>query len=251
MSFVFGAQLKDTAHDPLPEAPTAQCKSDGDTGCVTLDALSGRPGFPLRIAGGGTYDQVFIDLRVQLALTGVFAQEGVLRGKIPTAAIESHVLACHLRGGADCSADEVARLEATHPRITVTGGTMRWRATGFYVTCPAFEDDPETYLQGVVPLDGGAADIKGASEGTFSTMIQSDLDQRGCATFGCHDAIQGPGKMHLAFRPGSLDAMRKNYQAVLPFITGDAPGGRFVNQVPLPAEMRARWLDWIGRGAPY
>ena len=51
--------------------------------------------------------------------------------------------------------------------------------------------------------------------------------------------------------PAQLRAqLEANYRAVLPWTRGATPGGRFVNEVPLPAVVKARWLSWIEGGAP-
>jgi hypothetical protein len=133
---------------------------------------------------------------------------------------------------------------------------MQWRAQSSYFTCPIFEMDPDGSLADTELTDGGLPDAPegelGSSMPTFSANIQHDVDAMGCAIAGCHDIRTAPGQMHLYFHPSTMDELRANYNAALPFTSGTAqPGGRFVNEVPLPAPMHARWLQWIADGTPF
>jgi hypothetical protein len=126
-----------------------------------------------------------------------------------------------------------------------------------YFTCPQFLSDPTGALTGLetIPPDGGVAD------GSTTTMsfppVQGDLDTMGCATGGCHEIRVNPTQLHLVYQPATDALRRQNYQQALPWTSAPMkngqllPGGRLTNEVPLPPEMRARWLDWISNGAPY
>ena len=135
-------------------------------------------------------------------------------------------------------------------RRAFTDGTLRSHAQGAYFTCPQFLDNPEGAVTGTEVQDGGMPDLPLGGM-SFQGGIQSDIDERGCATGGCHEVIDGPGKLHLIFRPRTADELLRNYNAVLPFTHGDQPGGRFVNQTPLPAPLRQRWIRWISDGERY
>jgi hypothetical protein len=200
-------------------------------------------------------------VRARLGFDAQVKQYGALSGKVATSTLEWHVIGCRKTTGDDCAPADVAALEAARPALTMDQGMMRWSFQGAYVTCPTFEADPEGTLAGTndnppdagtpPPGDGGAGDL-GIVVGpvNFSTGVQADLDAMGCATGACHNVRTAPGQMHLVFKPMGAD-VRANFDAALPWTKGPPVGGRLVNEVNLPAAMRARWLRWIADGTPF
>jgi hypothetical protein len=155
-----------------------------------------------------------------------------------------------------CAANDVAAIEAAHPKITVTGGTIRSFEQQFYFNCAQLMSDPEGSLTGTEPppdggTDAGSSFDLGAASLSFS-QIQKDMDEFGCPT--CHQTMSGPGQLHLVLKPWTAELVRQNYLAVLPFTQPDPlmplVGGRFVNQVPMAPAVRARWLKWVEAGTP-
>jgi hypothetical protein len=251
MSFVLGARLKDPINDPLPSDGKTPCSDTVTTGCVIPDMTTMLPGVAIPAEGlDPDVDLVYLDYRVRFAASYVFSLDAV-DGTVSGFSVESHVLACHLRAGADCAPADVAKLEAAHAQIATAKVTARNHIQGFYFTCPQLLADPEGSVTGVENLvDAGVADLVITVPPTFSNAIQDDLDSRGCATGGCHETFTGPQMMHLTYKPDSAGRMQ-NYQQVLPWTMGQPTGGRFVNEVPLPPDMRDRWLTWIANGKPF
>jgi hypothetical protein len=257
--FVGGAKLSPTGMvtDPLPVAGAPACSDTVTSGCVQPTSVNGTPvsSTPgVRVnATGLTPDAsvLWIDFRFALAFDASAKLDSTLNGTIdPSTTLEYHILSCQLRTGALCSPTDVAALEAARARITVTGGQVRSFQQQFYFNCMQLMSDTQGSLTGTeAPPDGGAP----LDLGTVSfSLIQDDMDQFGCAT--CHQSISGPGKLQLVLKPWTAELLRQNYLAVLPFTQPDAvftqPGGRFVNQVPIPDAMRVRWLRWVAAGTP-
>ena len=254
IAVVLGAELADPVNDPLPVSGAPLCSDTVKRGCLIPDGITHLPGTALLAHGfNPDIDLLYVDLRVKFALTATAKTSGSLDGNVTSAAIEVHVLACHLASGGDCSAEAAAKLEAAHPKLTVASGTLRSHAQNFYFTCPQFLADPETALSGVEPPDGGVAvamDLGHAGGASFSTGIQPDLDARGCATGGCHETFVAPDHMHLIFQPATMEERRRNWEAVLPWTHGQG-GGKLLNTAPLPDSMRARWMGWVSDGEPF
>jgi hypothetical protein len=195
-------------------------------------------------------DTVDVDFTFTFAFQAtVDATASTLDGALTSASLDSRLLDCHLRAGAACSDADVVALEAARPAPAWTGGAIRSHYQGNYFTCPQFLADPDDSLTGREPMDAGALTDGGLGPASFSP-IQDDVDFMGCASGGCHETRRAPGQLHLRFQPASLDELRANHDAILPW-TQEAGGGRFVNEVPLPAEIRARWMNWIAQGAPF
>jgi hypothetical protein len=266
--FVVGACVSHLATDPLPADATNLCPVGMNTlcdgpgrGCVlqTKDAAGTVwPGVPVPVSGlSPDVDTLYVSARVTFALSTMPTTDGSeSNGAVSAGTYEWHILACHLRAGGACTAQQVAALEAAKPAVTVTGGSVRTHYQPGYFTCPQFLSDPVGAVTGLemFPPDGGTTDA--LSTMSFSS-VQSDLDWMGCATGGCHETRTAPGQMHLVYRP-QTDALKlQNYQQSLPWTTAPMkngsvlPGGRFTNEVPLPADMHTRWVDWIGLGAPF
>jgi hypothetical protein len=221
------------------------------TGCVTKDMTTGT--IAVRATASGLtpdVDVVNVDFRIQAAISAAVKLDQTVNGTLTSASLESHVLACHLRSGAACAPADVAAIEAARPKPSYTGGTLRSHLQGFYFTCPQFLADTEGAITGVESIDAGMATDAGVGTASFAP-IQEDIDFMGCATGGCHEQLTQPGQMHLYFRPSTPLQLRANYDAVLPWTHGAVDGGRFVNEVPLRTEMRARWLSWIADGTPF
>ncbi len=267
--FLVGACVNHPATDPLPSDATNLCPVGMNTlcdgpgrGCVlqTKDATGTVwPGVPVAVSGfTPDIDTLYVSARVTFSLVTTPTADGSeSNGAVSAGAYEWHILACHLRVGGACTASQVAALEAARPAVTITGGSVLTHYQPGYFTCPQFLSDPTGAVTGLemFPPDGGTTD------GSTSTMsfssVQSDLDWMGCATGGCHETRTLPGQMHLVYHPATDALRRQNYEQSLPWTAAPMkngqtlPGGRFTNEVPLPSEMRARWIDWIANGMPY
>jgi hypothetical protein len=256
-ALVGGAHLTDPLHDALPTGVV--CAGGVTTGCISRNVMTGEPG--VRVPASGLTpdaDVLYVEFRLQFAFgaTVNVANES-LNGDLAGASLESRVVGCHLRSGAPCGPSEVAALQAAQPSVSFTGGAIRSHMQGSYFTCTQLLADPEAALTGRDPrLDGGMQPDAGVGTASYP-LIQGDVDFMGCATGGCHEQRTAPGQMHLVFQPATDALRRQNWQQVLPWTSGPArdgqllPGGRFVNEVVLPSELRARWLDWIAGGASY
>ena len=254
VAFVLGAQLKDPVNDPLPTDPKNLCADSSATGCVQPNVITGGPG--LSVSAHGLHpdaDLLYVVLRARWSIDATANSMGSLDGKVTQASIELHVLGCRLSGGATCSASDVAAIEKLHAPITISGGTVRSHAQGGYFNCPQFINDPVGSSTGIELQD---ADIAQLPPQTFSKDVQPDIDAMGCATGGCHETFAAP-KLHLIPTPTMMSDIMANYQAVLPWtqvpwpMGNPMPGGRFVNEFPLPTAMRARWLQWEAESTPY
>ena len=251
VALVLGAKLADPLSDALPTDGTKPCSATVTSGCVVPDTVTHRPGLGIDVTGAiRDMQYLFIDLRVRFAFDAVAPGDATLSGKAKMVSVEAHVLDCQHADGTSCTAQEIAQLEKQQAPLALTDGRLRSHAQGPYFTCPQFLDNPEGAVTGTEVQDGGMPDLPLGGM-SFQSGIQSDIDERGCATGGCHEVIDGPGKLHLIFRPRTADELLRNYEAVLPFTHGDQPGGRFVNQTPLPEPLRQRWIRWISDGQRY
>ena len=255
MAVVLGARLADPAHDALPADGSVICADKTQTGCVIADPISHQPGVAVRVSGlTPDVDLIYFDFRLRFSLSATLGVDGKLDGTVGAPSLEAHVLGCELAATqANCSPADVARLEAQRWSLSLLPGQLRSHAQGPYFSCPQFEMDADGAVNGTEVLDGGVTD---SGLGKMSWVeIQTDLDERGCATGGCHEAFSRPDQMKLIFRPRGVAELQANYQSALPWAHSGAPpgtpGGALVNQVPLPAAVRARWLRWIEQGSPF
>lgn len=268
VAFAFGTCLANPATDPLPDGSMiCPAPTDGSNrpcnisqrGCaIPTTDMSGQtwPGVPVTVpAGSGLAldpDVLYVAGRVIFSLTGTPHSGGGLDGMTAATTIEWRVLACHLRSGATCTAAQVAEVDADKPVITVDSGTLLAHQQPSYYNCAQFNADVDGSLSGFEVFDGGVPDMSLKSM-SFSD-VQSDMDALGCAT--CHDTFP-KGKMRIVYQPWTSEQIHDNYQAVLPWIApttmagAPMPGGRFVNQAPVPFGVRERWLSWIAAGAPF
>jgi hypothetical protein len=251
-AFVAGALLANPLTDPLPDATAPLCSPSAKTGCLIANYATMQPGVLVNATGlVPDADTLYIAFRLALSFDAVGHVDGTLDGTVASAGLDVRVLSCHLRSGAMCSPSDVAAIQASRPALTISGGGVRSHVQGYYFTCPQMLGDPNGSVTGVELMDAGVFDGK-ASSMSYG-LIQSDLDERGCAT--CHETRTGAGQLQLVFQPATAALVRQNYEAILPFTLPSSmqglPGGRFVNQTPLPGPMRDRWLQWISQGVPY
>ncbi len=255
-AIVGGAALHTPTTDPLPDASAPVCGPSVSTGCLVPNHVSTNvPGIHVTATGlTPDADELYIDFRLDLAFSATASFDFTVDGMVDQASLDWHVLSCHLRAGSPCTPADIAALEANKPPLHITSGTVKSHQQGFYFDCPEFLADPVGAVTGnELPLDGSAPDGATATASVSFADVEQDMDAQGCAT--CHEAIDGANKLHLTFRPWTVDLLQQNYQAVLPWTAastmGGLAGGRFVNQTPIPAPMRDRWLAWIAAGAPY
>jgi hypothetical protein len=265
VSLPFGACLSSLT-DPLPtdgtnKCPVATdptkdpCKQTTMRGCAitTVDAANVQwPGIAVPASGlTPDADVLYVDGRLTFALDATPHVDTTVTGSTTSAGVEWHVLACHLRTGAACAPSDVAALNA-NTTVTVSGGVLQAHAQPSYFNCAQFLTAVEGSLTGLEMFDGGAPDLMGMSYGFAD--VQHDMDRLGCGT--CHDQFVSPA-MQLVYAPWTLRDLEYNYRQVLPWIDASTwpgtpkPGGRFVNQAPVPYPIRVKWLDWIARGAPF
>jgi hypothetical protein len=214
--------------------------------------VSANPGVRVN-ATGLTPDAatLWIDFRFELGFDAVAKLDSTMNGNVSSSTtLEYHVLGCQLRSGAMCAPADVAAIEATHPKINVTGGTVQAYQQQFYFNCMQLMSDPQGSLTGTEPPPDGGQPL---DLGTVSfSLIQEDMDANGCAT--CHQTMNTADHLHLVLKPWTAELVRQNYLAVLPYTQASAgqplPGGRFVNTAPLSQAVKERWLRWIAEGAP-
>jgi hypothetical protein len=257
------------ATDPVPAAGTAACPAHtvdqtnpcsiagGARPCLfqTTDANGTHPGVPVTVSGmTPDADVLYVAARATFSVEGSLSLGGgEVNGTSTSGAIDWTVVACHLRAGGDCTPTQIAQLNAQRSAGELGGGIFRSHAQPAYYTCPLFNADVPDALTTFDPLDGGVNIDLGAASLSFAN-IEQDIERMGCAT--CHDRINGPGKLHLVYKPWSPELMRLNWQNLLPWTVpstaGGLEGGRFVNgPAPVPPVMKQRWRSWISAGAPY
>lgn len=245
--------------DPLPTASAPVCSDTVTSNCLYIPTIGGvpvatTPGVQMTVTDTSLpADKMWIDFRLQLGLDVTAKLDGTLNGAVTNAAVEYHVIGCHMRGGAMCTPSQVAAMEAARPAITFASATVRSHAQGGYFSCPQFLGNTEGAVTGIeLQPDAGVPGDLGTMSLSWST-IQDDMDQLGCAS--CHQSFVAPGEMNVVLKPWTPDLVRRNYDMVLPYTRANTmrglAGGRFVNQTPLPAAVRQRWLSWIDQGAPF
>lgn len=114
-------------------------------------------------------------------------------------------------------------------------------------------------------LDSGAGDGGGSDAGApdagleaigFAT-IQADLEAEGCTGTGgaCHESAARNVLIVLDPDPTELranwDRIVNVGPGVTPWVTPRDDSAQMLNEVAIPADVRARWLEWIVLGAPF
>lgn len=257
------------ATDPVPPAGTPLCPphtadqsnpcsiAGGARPCLfqTTDGTGTHPGVPVAVSGmTPDADVLYVAAKVTFTVEGSLSFAGAeINGTSTSGALDWSVVACHLRAGGDCSAAQLAQLNAQRATGALASGPFRSHAQPAYYTCPLFNADIPDALTTFDPLDGGVNVDLGTHSLSFA-LIEQDIERMGCAT--CHDRFSGPNRLHLVYKPWTPELMRLNWKNLLPFTDPSTahglPGGRFVNgPAPVPPAMKQRWRSWIAAGAPF
>ncbi|MEM9072479.1 MAG: hypothetical protein AAGE52_28490 [Myxococcota bacterium] len=110
------------------------------------------------------------------------------------------------------------------------------------------------------PRDSGsdASEVDAGADGGATVgfvVIQEDLDNEGCTTASCHAS----DARNVLILPGATgDNLRANWEritnvddGVTPWVLPPDDRAQMLREVPVPDEVRSRWLSWIEDGAPF
>ena len=213
-----------------------------------------RPGVPIPAAGlDPDVDLIYLDLRRRVSPRASISRS-------PPSTARSALLRRIARArlpprdrASTCAPADVARLEAAHPaRAHRRKATVRSHLQGIYFTCPQLLADPQGSLGGDrEPRRRWRCPISRPtrpppSRGDPGRSRRARLRHRRLPRDLHRPEDDAP---HL--QTGRDRADDAELPAGAPVDDSGSPtGGRFVNEVPLPPDMRARWLQWIDSGTP-